>query len=56
MILLGGDSGGDYRSDMCHGSAESAVFVSQSVLGGVYPVLDNPSPAQRQRGRGWVPH
>ena len=53
---LGGDSWSDYCSDLCYDSAESAVFVSQSVLGGVHLVLDDSAPAQRQRGWGRLPH
>ena len=49
IIYLGGDSGCDNRSDMCHGFAESAVSLSQSLLGGVHPLLHHPPTPERQR-------
>ena len=44
-ISLGGNCGCDYCSDVCYDSAESAVSITQSVLGGVYPLVHNPTPS-----------
>ena len=53
---LGDDGGCDYCSDVCNDSAESAISLSQPLLGGIHPFLHHTPPAQRQRGRGWIPH
>ena len=55
-LCIGGDSGCDNRSDLCHGFAESAVSLSQSILGGVYPLLHHPPTPERQRWGHRISH
>ena len=50
----GGDGGCDHCSDVCHDLAESAVSLSQSLLGGVDAVLHDPPSPQRQRWGHWL--
>ena len=55
-ISTGCDSRRDNRSDVCHDFAKSAVSLSQPLLGGVHALLHHPPSAERQRGRGRLPH